>query len=221
MFRRAAHKLGQLTGRLNARFAGPIVNTSSGKGVTGLTRQSLSNAAKETEEKYAQSLSIMHWLIAGGFVGCVFTVNAKNYTDDKAMKGKLMNIHKSFGVLMMGLAVPRLALRLSTKIPAKLPGMQWEHIVGSASHIALYGAIIFMPLSGVAMGYFGGKGLPFFGLHIPGKAEPIGAIAKTAYVNHKRVGQVLEYALLPAHIAGAGFHAVRGQKIFARINPFK
>ena len=38
-------------------------------------RQWLSDGAKQIEEQYAQSLSILHWLIAAGFVGCVATVS--------------------------------------------------------------------------------------------------------------------------------------------------
>ncbi len=39
-------------------------------------------------------------------------------TKDNELKGKMMNIHKSFGVLMASLVVPRIALRLTTLIPA-------------------------------------------------------------------------------------------------------
>jgi len=109
-------------------------------------------------------------------------VNGKNFTEDKALKGKLMNVHKSFGVLMAGLAVPRIALRLTTKIPAHLPGSHAiENLAGNAVHLGMYGVMIFLPLSGITMGYFGGKGLPFFGAHIPGATEPNGALAKAAY----------------------------------------
>jgi len=38
--------------------------------------------------------------------------------------------------------------------------------------------MILLPVTGIAMGYFGGKGLPFFGYTIPGKKEPNGWIAK-------------------------------------------
>lgn len=35
-----------------------------------------------------------------------------------------------------------------------------------------------MPVTGVAMGYYGGKGLPFFNRTIAGASTPNGAIAK-------------------------------------------
>ena len=39
------------------------------------------------------------------------------------------------------------------------------------------------------------------------------------YGLHKQGGQVLEY-LVPLHVGAASLHALRGQAIFARINPF-
>jgi cytochrome b561 len=44
-----------------------------------------------------------------------------------------------------------------------------------------YGIVCFMPISGLVMGYYSGKGIPFFGTTIPGAAKPDGAIAKSAY----------------------------------------
>ena len=45
-------------------------------------------------------------------------------------------------------------------------------------HYALYGFMIIMPASGIAMGYYGGKGLPFFTTTLAGAKESNGAIAK-------------------------------------------
>jgi cytochrome b561 len=76
-----------------------------------------------------------------------------------------------------------------------------------------------MPISGITMGYFGGKGLPFFGYTIPGAEEKDGALAKSAFIWHKRAGTVLEY-LVPIHVGAVGLHMMRGHKILARMNPF-
>ena len=41
-----------------------------------------------------------------------------------------------------------------------------------ASHYALYAFMTIMPVTGIAMGYFGGKGLPFFFTTLPGSPSP-------------------------------------------------
>jgi cytochrome b561 len=80
-------------------------------------------------------------------------------------------------VIAGALLIPRVLLRLATKVPPHLPlhspfGSGVDRFLVNAGHTALYGALFFMPLSGFAMGYFGGKGVPFYGLFtIPGKME--------------------------------------------------
>ncbi len=66
-----------------------------------------------------------------------------------------------------------------------------------------------MPVTGITMGYFSGKGIPFFGFIIPGKKEPVGSIAGAAYKAHTFVGPFFEY-LIPFHMGAAGFHALKG-----------
>eukprot|EP00164_Ancoracysta_twista_P012553 GFYU01019742.1.p1 GENE.GFYU01019742.1~~GFYU01019742.1.p1 ORF type:complete len:247 (-),score=68.24 GFYU01019742.1:49-732(-) len=175
-------------------------------------------AGGNVEQRYAKSLRWLHWIIGGGTLFCFGTVQAAQRTKGET-KGNLMSAHKSMG-LLLGMVVPaRIAIRLSTKIPPHLPGAKWEQMAGSASHGLLYAAMVVMPASGIAMGYFGGKGLPFFGAHIPGSSTPNGAIAKNAFKIHKNAGQAFEY-FTPIHIGAAGYHAAKGQAIFTRVNPF-
>ena len=111
-----------------------------------------------------------------------------------------------------------------------------------ASHYALYAFMTIMPVTGIAMGYFGGKGLPFFfttlpGYHPPphrtpplprtlvtlwrsGASTPTGAYAGQAFKIHKTLGTYGKY-LVPLHSGAAFFHVARGQPISFRINPFK
>lgn len=107
----------------------------------------------------------------------------------------------------------RLAL-LSTPFPSLRPRFQ--------NHFAFYGMLLFLPLSGVAMGYFGGKGLPFFFTTIPGASQESknGDVAKWSYMNHKKVGKVLQY-LVPIHVGAVGYHFLHGQNILRRVNPFR
>ena len=55
-----------------------------------------------------------------------------------------------------------------------LPGVieRNKFLSGNASHALLYTFMLGMPTTGFAMGYYGGKGVPFYGLFtIPGKAD--------------------------------------------------
>ena len=135
----------------------------------------------------------------------------------------MMHLHESFGLLMGALIVPRIGVKLLTKAPPALPGIKtWEKVAASASHTALYGAMVFMPVSGLAFGYLSGWGVPFFGWNVPGKAkeaitERDQKIEGFMYNNHHRVGQVLAYGLFPAHLGAVAFHHLNGINLLARM----
>jgi cytochrome b561 len=181
---------------------------------SGATEEAI---AQSLEEKYAAPLRYLHWIMAAGIGGCILTVKmAQDAKGDR--KGELMGIHKSFGLLMAAAIVPRVLIRLTSTIPKAVPGPTLEVLAGKAAHYALYAMMLFMPASGIAMGYYGGKGLPFFGWHIPGAETPDGSIAKPAYQWHKQVGQVLE-VVIPLHIAAAGYHVLfKGHNILRRVS---
>ncbi|KAJ3270638.1 hypothetical protein HDV01_007526 [Terramyces sp. JEL0728] len=156
----------------------------------------------------------------GAVIGTVGAVKMAQNTSDKTEKRNLMNIHKSFALIVAVLVPGRIGARLLTKSPINLPGTKVEHFASHTSHLALYGLMVGLPASGITMGYFSGSGLPFFGWKIPGAAEPKKQVSGAAYKAHRLMGQIIVY-LIPLHIGAAFYHTFRGHKIFARVNPFK
>jgi len=169
--------------------------------------------------QYDKSLRWMHWIMGGLLLTSIGTVKSAQWTEDKEKKAQYMHIHKSVALILLAMLPLRLGMRLTSRIPPHLPGSSIEKIGASLSHFGLYAAITILPISGVTMGYFGGKGLPFFNYHIKAASETKPEVAKKAFKIHKLTGQVFTY-LVPLHIAGAGYHFVRGQAIFHRMNPF-
>jgi hypothetical protein len=70
------------------------------------------------------------------------------------------------------LVAPRVAYRVLSRDNYNLQKMvgntSTENVLGQITHYMLYGFMVIMPASGVVMGYYGGKGLPFFVTTIPG-----------------------------------------------------
>lgn len=70
--------------------------------------------------------------------------------------------HKSVGAALLIATVGRVGVRaramLSKSIPPHLPNPLPLKLAASAAHAGLYFFMIMMPLSGVAMGYYGGRG---------------------------------------------------------------
>ena len=171
----------------------------------------------------------MHWGMGLSVLGCFAFVQAAQQVNPKDPakkqfmgmgKGDLMFYHKSFGTLAAGLLVPRLVVRAISKNPPSFSKMMFEKVIADVSHGIMYGMLIVMPVTGVAMGYYGGKGLPFFTTTIPGAGpeDKDGKLAGQAFKLHKQIGWYMELLFL-GHLGGVAGHTIRGHPILARIVP--
>jgi 1,2-dihydroxy-3-keto-5-methylthiopentene dioxygenase len=171
-------------------------------------------------EAYSKALSLFHWAVGLSMIGSIGAVLQAQQVKGKE-KGVWMFRHKSLGLLAGILVAPRVLLRVGSKIPG--PMKEWSSVqtmASKAGHAAMYAFMLVMPATGIAMGYYGGKGLPFFWTTIDGAATANGEIAKQSFNIHKQVGTYGKY-LVPLHMGAAVGHVAFGQKIFARINPFR
>jgi cytochrome b561 len=189
---------------------------------------------------YAKSLQFFHWFQAVGITMLVAsgkevkfkllgykvsTMRGELSEEEKKMKGNLMGMHKSVGLLMLLALFPRVFLRLTTKLPPIPKGAVWEQIAGKLSHASLYGAIVVMPISGTVAGYLSGYGLPFFGMKFEGASKETRdkefsqTLKKNAFKIHVQVGKILEI-LLPLHVGAVGFHFLKGENLLTRMNIF-
>jgi len=159
-----------------------------------------------------------HWSMAGGILACTGLVQYKQRSEDKEVQSNAMFYHKSVGLLMGMLILPRVAVRIMSKQPKKVEGSAIEHLGSNLSHYGFYGLLAALPLTGIGMGYYGGKGLPFFFTTIPGadKENKNGKLAGWMWKVHKYAGVAMEY-LVPIHIGAVGFHALKGQNILTRM----
>jgi len=183
----------------------------------------MSGVAKTT---YSIAASTFHWAVAIPMIGSIGSVlKCQSLPKGHPDKGKWMYRHKSLGLLSGMIVAPRVAYRVMARLSAYrvqplVGSAEWEHKAGSAGHALLYAFMTVMPATGIAMGYYGGKGLPFFYTTIGGASTPNGGIAKQAFQIHKQVGTYGKY-LVPIHAGAAVQHYFRGQAIFRRINPFR
>ncbi len=207
------------------KTAGIRFNASVLKARSALAQRFKSTAAEAPSTSshggsYSGAVQLMHWSMGGSVLGCFAYVNMAQQTKDKKLKMDYMFMHKSFGTLAAGLLMPRLIFRMTSKSAGQISQELWVRALAGISHLSMYGFLILMPLSGVAMGWFGGKGLPFFNTTIPGAQGDAkdGKLAGRAFKVHKQFGWYMEL-LFMGHIGGVAFHALRGEAIFARILP--
>jgi cytochrome b561 len=157
---------------------------------------------------------------------------AKSSPEQLKWRGQLMWLHESVGLVLLGALVPRVLARLTSRVPSALPLPAWQRAASTVTHTALYGALAFMPVSGLAFGYLSGWGVPFFFINpAPLTAAPKEEIERNKelyakwekffYENHHRVGNLLYY-IVPLHIGGVFFNTFfRGANMFKRMSIFK
>jgi 1,2-dihydroxy-3-keto-5-methylthiopentene dioxygenase len=135
---------------------------------------------------YTATASYFHWIVAFPLIGTVGTV-LKAQQAPKEEKGEWMWRHKSLGLLTGMVVVPRVAYRLLSRdsyhVQNLLGNSSTENFLGKITHYMLYGFMTIMPATGVAMGYYGGKGLPFFATTFP-------SVVATDDETKKRNGQI-------------------------------
>jgi cytochrome b561 len=98
-------------------------------------------------QRYSRPAIILHWMVSV----LIFTNIALALSADwlpEAWQRPDINLHKSIGITVLGLAIMRLLWRLGHKPPPLLPSRPWERHAAHAAHFVLYLLIFLMPLSG-------------------------------------------------------------------------
>lgn len=126
-------------------------------------------------------------------------------------------LHKSLGLLAMGLVIVRLLWRARHPAPPAL-SVGGEARLAAAVHHLLYVFLVFAPVAGYLASSFTQYPLKFFGLEVPKLGWPdegLNATFKQMHVVFVWSGA----ALIALHIAGALKHAVRRDGTIARMLP--
>ena len=165
----------------------------------------------------------MHWLIGALLVA---QIGLGFLLDDIAPRGTparagVINLHKSFGLVLLLLIVLRLLWRWRHQAPpwpAAMPG--WQRRAASLGHWALYVCMLVMPLSGYIASNFSKHGLKFFGVPL----RPWGADLPQVYEFLGRVHITTAFiftALIVGHVLVALKHAlVDRDGVFSRMWPW-
>lgn len=171
---------------------------------------------------YGTTARMLHWLVAA-LILAMIPVGLLMVQDglDRSLGDALYLFHKNVGSLLIVIIALRLVWRL-THPPAPLSATMpdWQRRVAGLSHLALYGLMIVMPLSGyvrVRAGGFPIEGLDALGLPtlVP-RSKPLADAASSL---HELAAWAL-MAVLALHVGAALHHAlVRRDGVWARMWP--
>ena len=114
-----------------------------------------------------------------------------------------INIHKSFGMLLLLLVTARLLWRLTEDTPS-LQAMVplWQRVVARTNHLLLYAGLFVMLISGYVMASSHGEPPRLLGFRLPLLPTLPGSWEEVAHETHHTAANLL-IALIAFHVLGA------------------
>ena len=162
---------------------------------------------KNTKNQYGTVSKVLHWGMAILIISMLACGLIMTDLAASPLKWKIYTIHKSVGLILLFLIVPRLVWRLKSitpELPNSLPSM--HRSLAKLSPYALYVMMITMVLSGYLMSDMGGHAISFFDAftlpHLFTKNHSLSAIAAKTH-------EIIAYcfiAILIAHVFAAFYH---------------
>jgi cytochrome b561 len=168
--------------------------------------------------RYTTTAIVVHWVMAGVVFGqfAFGWLMQQIPKSPPGMRADAFNFHKSIGLCLLALVLFRLGWRLAHR-PPPLPAMPaWQARAAKANHIALYVALIVMPLAGYLGSVWSGYPVKWFGVTLPAWGSNIPALKSLMSSVHLATSFVL-LSLVALHVAGALQHALRGDGVLARM----
>jgi cytochrome b561 len=167
--------------------------------------------------RYTRLAMLFHWVVAVLITINVILVLSVDAMPD-SFERPIINLHKSIGLTVLGLAIMRLFWRLAHPAPALPPAYAlWERKLAHAAHIFLYLLIFLMPITGwihdsawkgaaahplTLFGVIPWFRIGFIAHQDPATKEQIHSLFSAI---HSSLAYVL-YAMVAVHIAGALKH---------------
>jgi len=177
--------------------------------------------ASTTASRYTGVAIGLHWLMAIALIasfGLGLYMTGLKFSPAKL---RLISWHKWAGVAIFAVLMIRLYWRATHRppaLPAAMPG--WQKLAAEATHLALYGLMIAIPLTGWLMSSAKGFQTVWFGvLPIPDLLDKNEELGELLQAVHRYLNYLLALTVL-AHV-GAAFkhHFINRDDVLARMLP--
>jgi cytochrome b561 len=172
---------------------------------------------------YSPAQKWLHWSMALLILVMVTVGVTMVNLADGPLKNRLYELHKSVGLIVITLAVIRIAVRVRRGAPSIEPGVpEWQRFAARVSHYALYMLIVLVPLAGWTATSYCCKPVNFFWtvpVSLPVPDAPTMEAAEPLFRIHFGLAFVLVSIVL-IHVAGAmQHHFFRKDRTFLRMLP--
>lgn len=171
--------------------------------------------------RYDPVTQSLHWLVAIAIVATYALALWREALPKGDFRTAILNLHMSLGLAVVGLTVLRIGWRSVMPAPAPVPSSRMAMLAARGAHLALYAAMLAIPLVGLAMMWAKGRTVGFFGIvALPSPMVPDRAFGKLLEEVHE-VAAHLMMILAGLHAAAAiGHQMILKDGTLSRMLPF-
>lgn len=176
---------------------------------------------KNSVDRYGIVTISFHWLIAVLIIALLALGIYMTNLSISLQKLKLYGWHKEYGILVLLLAIMRMAWRFANITPLLPDTMApWEKLAARSVHFLFYFFMFAMPLTGWLISSAAGLSVSFFGIFVlPDLVSANSVLEHFFQFTHRWLGYAL-IALISAHIfAALQHHFFYKDDILRRILP--
>lgn len=170
---------------------------------------------------YGGTAKLLHWLIVALLIVQFITAWTMPYIGRDASVTTLVSLHFIFGVIILAVAVVRLAWRVTHSEPPAEDGLPpWQAQSARLMHWALYALLFIIPILGWVNASWRGMPVVMFGVELPKLiATRAPGWLWTGDV-HSLLSNYLMLALVGLHVAAGLYHYfIRGDRVLQRMLP--
>jgi cytochrome b561 len=176
---------------------------------------------QQRPDGYSGAAKWLHWIMAVIVLGLIPMGIALEHLPQGPVQDRAYNLHRSFGILVLALAVARVLFRRAYGAPAPYAGLtKFERIASTAVHHSLYLLIFLVPIAGwLWMSTYRAE-VSIFGLFILPNLLPQNETLSAFFGGAHKFLALLMAALLIAHAGGALMHAfIKRDRVLHRMLP--
>ncbi len=164
--------------------------------------------------RYGILASILHWISAAIVIALLPLGVLAARSDEPSQTASLLRLHVPLGFLVLALTVVRLLWWWGDRRPDAAFGPRWQAVTARATHLLLYGVLVLLGMSGIALTVVSGAGPVLFGSG-PG---PLPRFEQFGPMTAHAAGALVLAALLALHLGAALYHQVyRRDGLFSRV----
>jgi cytochrome b561 len=180
------------------------------------------NVSISADSVYDPGQRALHWLMAAVILAAIaIGLYAADLPKGDPSKGYWFGIHKSLGVSVLLLLIPRIVWRILKGVPAyRVPLDRLTLLAASAGHAALYVLMLALPVTGYVLSTAADRPVSWFGIFTLPRLLPVDKdLSHLAAETHETAAWIL-IAVLGVHVLAAFWHHwVKRDEVMARMVP--